>query len=323
MKRVIIDTDGGADDAMALLLALRSPELQVEAITTVCGNVEVEQATRNVLLTLEVLGGRPHPPVLQGASSPFVQPLRTARDVHGDDGLGNVREGRNADGTPRYPEPQRHRADAWADDFILELVNSHPGEISIITLGPLTNIAHAAELDLEGIRKAKEIIIMGGAFETYGNISLSAEFNIAVDPEAAQSVFALGLPITVAPLDVTHQVLLKKSMLDPYLRGAASPVAQFIADCTETVMAVHAERYGEHGCFMHDPLAVALACDEALTQTVAAHVTIETSGDYTSGQTIADLRPRRTQTQPPNAQVCVSVDAERFFRMFTARLLEG
>lgn len=341
MKRVLIDTDGGTDDAMALLLALRSPELRVEAITTVCGNVEVEAATRNVLMTLEVLQGVPQkrsellPPVAIGASSPLARPLRTAVEVHGSDGLGNVSSLRETDGSLRYPEPRLGAISAPADEVILDIVAGNPGELCIITLGPLTNLAHAAERDASSLRKAKELIIMGGAFETDGNVTSTAEFNIHVDPEAARAVLALGIPTTIVGLDVTNHVVMTRVQLAPFLNYTAdgkpaSPLARFIADATEAVMAFQAERDGTHGCKMHDPLAVAVACDPNLTQTVETRVTVETTAEGAAGQTIADLRPsigsgraKRRSHQPCNAKVCVAVHAEGFFRMFTERVLQG
>lgn len=334
MKRVIIDTDGGADDAMALLLALRSPELCVEAITTVCGNVAVEQATSNVLRTLRLLGEGPHPPVAQGAGAPLVQPLRTAQEVHGRDGLGNATLRRGADGEPLYPPLRRPLLKQRGDELILHLVRANPGEISLITLGPLTNLAHAAERDAGGMRQAKDLFIMGGAFETYGNVTLTAEFNMRVDPEAARTVLELGIPTTFVPLDVTNRVVLTPAMLEPYLGVAAGSeaaggrggaLAAFVREITGVVMAYEAERHGQPGCTMHDPLAVAVACVPELARAVETRVLVETKGEYTAGQTIADLRPRRAS--PANAaapaRVCVEVDAARFFAMFEERVLKG
>ena len=181
-RRVIIDTDPGIDDALALILAFRSPELKVEAITTVNGNVPLEDATRNALQILEVLDLPEPPPVACGAARPIVREPLTARHVHGEDGLGDIAGLTNPGGSPRYPRPTLSPVGTSAADLILSLLNESPGEISIIALGPLTNIALALESNPAAFSQVQEVIVMGGAVNGIGNVTETAEFNFYADP---------------------------------------------------------------------------------------------------------------------------------------------
>ena len=200
MQRILIDTDPGVDDAYAILLAMRSPELHVAAITTVCGNVSVEQATQNLSTILGLLDLDEFPIIAQGEAAPLIKPLVTAAHVHGDDGLGNTSRLRNADGSPRYAPANTDLSSMSGVELILEMASRYPDELTVVALGPLTNLAKAIRKDAAKMRQVRKIIVMGGAFEEYGNVTTTAEFNIFVDPHAAQEVFQFGVPIHIARL---------------------------------------------------------------------------------------------------------------------------
>src|SRR5215471_874535 len=213
LRPVAIDTDPGIDDALALMLAMRSPELRVELITTVAGNVSVQMATANVRRMLAVLGPPVWPVVAQGAARPLRRPLHTARTFHGGDGLGGVTALRHADGSPYYPTPEQPIARRQAVQHLLQLVQHYGPDLTVIALGPLTNVARAVQLSPATMRQLGSLVIMGGAIGVPGNASPVAEFNIFVDPHAADVVFRAGLPITLVPLDVTTQVRLTRAFL--------------------------------------------------------------------------------------------------------------
>ena len=208
MQRILIDTDPGVDDAIAILLAMLSPELQIEAITTVCGNVPVTQGTENLLRILEILDLEEFPLIAQGEAQPLVKNLVTAAHVHGEDGLGNVSQLRNTDDNPLYPPANTSISSTSGVDLILETVARYPDELTLVALGPLTNIAKAIRKDAAKMQRLQKIILMGGAFEEYGNVTTTAEFNIFVDPHAAHEVFHFDVPIHIVPLDATHQIIL-------------------------------------------------------------------------------------------------------------------
>jgi inosine-uridine nucleoside N-ribohydrolase len=320
-RHVIIDTDPGVDDALALILALRSPELCVDAITTVSGNVHVDLATQNALTVLGLFPPERRPPVAKGADRPLVRSLSTAAHVHGDDGLGGVTRMRTAAGQPRYPpagatSPLRH-----AVTCLLDLIRRSPGELTLIALGPLTNLAQALRRDAHTFRQLAEVVIMGGAVTVPGNVTPVAEFNIYIDPEAAQVVFASGVPITLIGLDVTERVRLTAEMIDQYIRPASSPLSQFVVDCTgQTIQfSSHVER--PPGMAMHDPLAVGALIGPVLTRIVPLPVKVETKGELTTGMLVADRRPLLADLKAPaNALVALEVDAARFLEMFLHRL---
>jgi len=320
-RRVIIDTDPGVDDALAILLALRSPELEVVAITTVCGNVPVEQATQNLFRVL----GLVKPPagllIGQGAASPLRQPLQTATHVHGSDGLGELDSFRNQDGNPRYPRPKLPRSLPTAEEVWVECLQRYPGEVTLITLGPLTNLALALEADPAQLRQLRSVISMGGAISVPGNVTPAAEFNIFVDPHAAQRVFQSGLPVTLVPLDVTTKVALSRKEIQALAAGGSGPVPRFVADATGQVLS-YAERVEGAPLFhLHDPLAVAVAIDPSLVQTVPLHVEVETEKQAAMGKTMADRQsPLGSQKTSPNLQVALTVDAARALRLFKQRL---
>ena len=317
-RRVILDTDTGVDDALAILLAMRSPELHVEAVTGVCGNTPLDHCMRNIHITLEVLGTLEDTEVARGEDRPLVRELAFAGDIHGDDGLGDLTRLVDSDGVRVYPDPVQPVSPVHAVDLILERAGRHPGELTLVAVGPLTNVARAVMKDPDRMGRLREIIIMGGAFETGGNVSPVAEFNIHADPHAAQIVCDSCIPLVFVPLDVTRQALLDKQMIDRYAdRGCAT--ATFVRDCTARYVAFHRRNRGVNGCFLHDPLAVAVAVREDLVTTVPARVDVETAGDLTTGMTVADLRSNRWGE--PNARVCTALDVQAFTRFFEERVL--
>ncbi len=321
-RRVIIDTDPGIDDALALILALRSPELRVEAVTTVNGNVELEPATRNALRVLEVLDLAEPPIVARGAKQPLVREPLAARHVHGEDGLGDIGELTNANGGPRYPEPTLSPDPASAVEVILGLLRAHPGEISIVALGPLTNIALALEANPAVFARVKEVIVMGGAVNGIGNVTATAEFNFHADPHAASRVMRSGVPITAVGLDVTWRTLLMQTDLEARLEGRSDRVAGFIKDISAKYFEVNLKRRGLLGCPLHDPLTVGVAVDPSFVAVERFYADVETEGRLTSGMLVADRREGiRRGGREPTINAGVDVDAERFVRFFLGRVL--
>ncbi len=326
-SRIILDTDTGVDDALAILLAMRSPELRVEAITGVCGNTSLENCIRNIHLTLNVLDARETPVVARGEERPLVRELAFAGDIHGDDGLGGVTRQVDADGRRVYPDPDQQTSSVHAVELILDLAGRNPGEFILVAVGPLTNVARAVMKDPDRMRGLRKIIIMGGAFEAGGNVSPVAEFNIHADPHAAQIVCDAGIPLVFVPLDATRQAFLDAGTIDRYAAeatagtttGTGSARAAFVRDCTSRYVAFHRRNRGVNGCYLHDPLAVAVAVREDLVTTVPARVDVETAGDLTTGMTVSDLRSDRWGE--PNARVCTAVDVQAFTRLFEERVL--
>ncbi|GIX47576.1 MAG: hypothetical protein KatS3mg131_1787 [Candidatus Tectimicrobiota bacterium] len=314
-RPVAIDTDPGVDDALALMLALRSPELRVELITTVAGNVPVTTATANVLRLLALLAPARWPPVAQGAARPLRYPLHTALDVHGPDGLGGITALRQDDGQPRYPLPSQPRPSRQAVSRLVELVARYRGELTLIALGPLTNIARAIQRAPDTMRTLGQLVIMGGAIGVPGNVTPAAEFNVFVDPHAAEVVLGAGIPTLLVPLDVTRQVRLTHAFLERAGRG--SRLAQAVRDLTRALL-----RREPEGLPLHDPLAVAVALDPSLVCTQVLPLGVETRGQLTRGMTIADRRtPPRRETALPQIRVALDVDAERALALFAARVL--
>ena len=319
MQRILIDTDPGVDDAFAILLAMHSLELQVEAITTVCGNAPVAQATENLLTILGVLDLDVLPLIAQGEAEPLVKPLVTAAHVHGEDGLGNTSQLRNADGSLLYPPVNTEVSSISAVDLILEMVSCYPDELVIVTLGPLTNIAKAIRKDPSKMQQLQKIVVMGGVFEAYGNVTLTAEFNIFVDPHAAHEVFHFGVPVHIAPLDVTHQVILTGERLHAEVDKRERKISNFLKDSTHACMEFYRQHVGFWGFHIHDALPIGMLTHPDYFESVDAYVQVETAGTLTNGMTIADLRQER-QPFNPNAHVCVKVAAEAFLNHFFHRI---
>jgi purine nucleosidase/pyrimidine-specific ribonucleoside hydrolase len=329
-RPILIDTDTGVDDALALIVALRSPEVSVKAITTVAGNVEVEKCTRNVFRILRLLQLGETPIVAQGAKKPLHRPLFSAPEVHGHDGLGNF--------LMRLP-PTAKKNPRGAVDVIIESCRRYAGRLTIVAIGPLTNLARAWKKDRTALRQVGRIVSMGGAFHVPGNTGPVAEFNYFVDPEAAHILLQSGLPITVVPLDVTQQLVLMRKEVEYRAKRRASALASAILLFTRPYMRYHKKAEGFDGAYLHDPIAVAAAIDRRLIQTRGVHVDVETSGSYTRGMTVADfrarvpfkpkayLRPRRMSLwlkppaeKKPSVDIAVKIDRERFLKLFHERL---
>jgi len=321
--RAIIDTDPGVDDVLALLLALRSPELEVKAITTVNGNVALEQATKNAALVLDLLGPEPRPILARGAAQPLGKGFIRARSVHGSDGLGELNRFKNPNGTPRYRFPQLPQDIPDATEVLLDLLGQHPEELTLITLGPLTNLAEALQADKRRVMGLREVVIMGGAIRIPGNVTPGAEFNISVDPYAAQRVFQSGLPIKLIPLDVTERVCLDSTKVKDLAQAMPEPLGTFLNDVTEKAMEYMREVRGKAAILLHDPLAVGVAVDPTIVTATSLHVDVETHDGITRGMTLADLRPIRDDLkQSPNLRAALEVASERFLSFFEERLCQ-
>ncbi|MFQ5897565.1 MAG: nucleoside hydrolase [Candidatus Methylomirabilia bacterium] len=315
---LLIDTDPGIDDALALLLAFASPELSLEAVTTVAGNVPVSRSTLNVFRVMQLVNPSRPPVVAQGAERPLVRPLVSASDVHGEDGLGNLDRFVDPDGQRRYPPPAGRPAPTDGADLILEMAARFAGELLLVALGPLTNLALALQRDPSRLARIRRVVVMGGAVASPGNITAAAEFNFYVDPEAARQLLGAGLPIELVPLDVTRQAVLSRAALENRLLRSPGPVSQFISDFTLEGFAL-GERRGEGGLTLHDPLALAVALDPTLVTFEGVSVDVECEGSLTRGMSVADRRPR-PHPYPPNCRVAVSADAERFLEFFLDRV---
>ena len=306
-RLVILDTDPGIDDAMAILLALRSPALSVLGITTVFGNADIDVATANALRLVELTGRAV--PVARGAASPLVVPKAKAPDfVHGADGLGNI----------GAPPPTGRVIDASAAEFIVATARRHPGEVTLVPVGRLTNLAIALALEPRLPALVKEVILMGGSASAGGNVTPVAEANIWGDPHAADAVFAAPWKVTMVGLDVTQRVLLDDVRLERM--AARDPrVGGFVYRISRFYKRFHEQTGVTGGFYVHDPSAVAYAIDPSLFSTEKARVRVVTEG-IASGQTIAASGPRGSEWEAtrgrPEVNVCRAVDAERLLRLF-------
>lgn len=304
-KRIIIDTDPGVDDAFTFLLALASPEVQLEALTTTQGNVTVEKATRNALSILE-LGRASHIPVVRGSVLPLVQPLRASAHVHGESGIGNA----------QLPFPQATPVQGHAVDYLIERVLAEPGAISIFPIGPMTNIAMAIRKEPAFANAVKELVIMGGAIQEAGNMTPLAEFNIYVDPHAAHIVFHSGIPITLIPLDVTHKCLLKQEHVDRLMK-IKSPVTRFLKDAIDVYLKASIQ-LGYEGCALHDPLTLATIIAPDLLTLKEYYVDVDISGGISMGKTLADIF--NVTKKPANMKVAMDVRGKDFIELFLQRM---
>jgi len=319
-RPVIIDTDPGTDDAMAILLALTSPEVEVRAFTVVGGNVTPAQGLENAL-KLVSLAGRCDIPVAGGAPRPLAQRLITAEFVHGKNGLGDI----------ELP-PSRCKADPrFGPDLIIEMVRANPGQITLVPVGPLTNIALAVLKDPGIVPLVKEVVIMGGSI-TEGNVTAAAEANVYNDPEAAQVVFHAGWKVTMVGLDVTHKTRFRQAQLERLARTHGT-LNDFATKVMGFLVALGA-KFGEDGTPMHDPLAMGVAIDPSLVKTRRMRVDVETRGEFTRGATVGNRNNAVEHNElrgdhyvmtgidrlEPNVDVAVEVDAERFLSFFIDRL---
>ncbi|MEX5729194.1 purine nucleosidase [Rhodovulum iodosum] len=306
-RKIIIDTDPGQDDAVAILLALASPEIEVLGITAVAGNVPLALTQKNARIVCE-LAGRTDIPVFSGCDRPLSRALVTAEHVHGKTGL---------DG-PALPDPEMPLQDAHAVAFIVEtLRRAEAGTVTLCPLGPLTNIATALQQAPEIAPKIAEIVLMGGAYFEVGNITPAAEFNIHVDPEAAAVVFGAGVPLTVMPLDVTHKALVTPER-NAAFRALGNRAGIAVAEMTDFFERFDKAKYGSLGAPLHDPCVTAYLLAPELFTGRHVNVEIETEGRFTAGMTVADWWG--VSGRAPNASFMGDVDADGFFTLLTGRL---
>jgi purine nucleosidase len=327
---VILDVDTGIDDSLALLYACASPEAEIVAVTCVSGNVEARQVAENTLAVLE-LAGRADIDVVLGRGVPLVRELETTPETHGPRGLGYA----------ELPAPRRPLSPQHAVDRIIELARGRPGEITLVTLGPLTNLALAVLREPELPRLLRRWVVMGGSYRSPGNTAPTSEWNVHVDPEAAKVCFAAfadtgpdgTLPLALG-LDVTERAKFTPEHMTALARRAGSapseqrsdgdasvasnPVVRFAADALRFYMEFHSRFDGFYGAFIHDPLAVAAALDPSLVRTEALTVDVEIGGTLTTGETVTDWR--RIWRRPPNVEVAVEADAARFLDRFVDRV---
>lgn len=306
MKKVMIDCDVGVDDALALILAFHSPELDVKAVTGVNGNVPLEQVFENIKKVLSLIQPESMPLIAKGADRPLKGKPIYAHSVHGQDGLGGAKIDRKG------------RKEWWqfyagpADGLITKMARQYPDEVTLIAVGPLTNLALAIQEDPEGMRKLKEIVIMGGAVRTGGNVTPYAEFNIFSDPLAAERVFGSTLSITLVPLDVTHQVSLTAQRMEERVKPIHNDFSKFTIEATGYDSERHQFRNKEL-IHLHDPLAVGVVVDPELVNEERLAIGVETGEGETHGRTFET-------GEGPNIKVCLEVNAKGFLDLFLSRL---
>jgi purine nucleosidase len=304
---IIIDTDPGQDDAVAILLALASPELEVLGITAVAGNVPLALTEKNARKICE-LAGRPDVRVFSGAIRPMLRNLVTAEEVHGKTGL---------DG-PVLPEPAMPLQDQHAVDFLVDTFMSNPaGTVTLCTLGPLTNVALALVREPRIASRIKQIVAMGGGYFEGGNVTPAAEFNIYVDPQAARLVLESGIPITLIPLDCTHQALTTSKRVEAFrsMKNRSGPATAAMLDFFERF---DENKYGTDGGPLHDPCVIAWLLKPELFEGKLVNVSVECESDLTMGMTVMDWW--RVTKRAPNATVLRKVNAEGFFKLLIERI---
>lgn len=299
---VLLDFDPGHDDAIALLLALASPEIELLGVTTTYGNQTLEKTTANAIRVLELVG-RGDVPLAAGAAAPLVRELVVAAHVHGESGL---------DG-PVLPAPQAEPVSDDAVGFMRERVAAHGGPVTLVATGPLTNVARF--LDSHGGESLERIVVMGGSIAE-GNMTPAAEFNVWADPEAAQRVFSSGLDVTMIGLDVTHKAVLGPTVAER-LR-AVGRVGAFVAELNEFFSRYHRQTYGWDGAPIHDAVAVAHVISPRLVETRFRNVEVELESELSRGRTVVDLWNRTERT--PNVHVGVDLDADSFFELLVERI---
>ncbi|MFK0688952.1 nucleoside hydrolase [Mesorhizobium sp. IMUNJ 23033] len=306
-RKIIIDTDPGQDDAVAILLALGSAELDIVGISAVAGNVPLNLTEKNARKICE-LAGRPDIKVYAGAIRPLARELVTAEEVHGKTGLNG----------PQLPDPTMTLQDQYAVDFIVEtLINEPSGTITLCALGPLTNVALALIREPRIAPRIKEIVLMGGGFFEGGNVTPTAEFNIYVDPHAADVVFKAGIPIVMMPLDVTHKALTTATRTQAF-RKLGTRVGTATAEMLEFFERFDEEKYGTDGGPLHDPCVIAYLLKPELFKGRNCNVTVETSSELTMGMTVIDWWG--VTKRPQNAMVMRDIDHDAFFALLLERL---
>jgi purine nucleosidase len=305
-KRILLDTDPGIDDACAILLALASPEISLDGLSVVHGNCSLEQATVNALSILE-LAKSGHIPVAKGCELPLVQPSFLAPETHGDTGLGYA----------KLPAPRLRPIVQHGSDFLIDRILASPGEITLVALGPLTNLALAIRKEPRIVPAVRELIIMGGAIRHEGNTTALAEFNTYVDPHAAHIVYHAGMPTTLVPLDVTYECILTPDDVRRLLK-IDSPITSFLAESTRFYMEFHDEYQSIEGCVINDPLALALVFLPELCTCQELYVDVDISGGISLGKTQADFY--RYGKKPANMKVALGVRAREFMELFLERM---
>jgi inosine-uridine nucleoside N-ribohydrolase len=304
VSAIIHDCDPGHDDAIALLLALASPEVELLGVTTVAGNHTLARTTANAIRVLDHLG-RTRVPVAAGADRPLVRAPHVAREVHGESGL---------DG-PQLPPPAREPEPTHAIDWIAQALRGRADPVTLVATGPLTNIALLLAHHPELAPRIERVVLMGGAIGL-GNVTPAAEFNVWADPEAAQRVLSSGLDVTMVGLDVTHRALMTPAHADRL--AAAGPAGQLVADLYGFYARFHRERYGWRGAPVHDAVALAHVIDGTLLTTRACGVVVDTGPELSRGRTYVD--PRGAMGWEPNCHVAVEIDAERFLELLIERI---
>ena len=307
-KPIVLDVDPGIDDALAILLAVRSPEVDVRAVTVVFGNVEIDLGVANALKILE-LAGRPDIPVARGAGAPLVSEPLTAKNVHGENGLGNV----------SLPEPRAKPYEGSALRLLAETLERSSEPVTLVPVGPLTNIALFLKAYPELRPKIREIVSMGGTAAGVGTVKPGVSFNILNDPEAAAIVYRSGLPVTMIGLDVTLKTVLTPELMKRFPGGPA-PVARFL----DAVVRFHGEVRDADGLVVHDALAVGAVIDPSFVRAVTLPVDVELRGELTRGQTVVDRRADLTwrENRDVATRVAMDVDAERFLAFLLERLAQ-
>ena len=305
-KKILLDTDPGIDDSLAILLALASPEVSLEGISVVHGNCSLEQAVTNGLSVLE-LAHAADIPLAKGCELPLVQPSLLAPETHGNTGLGYA----------KLPEPETKPIGPHGSDFLVEQIMSHPGEMTLVAIGPLTNLALAIRHEPRIVGALKELVIMGGAIRYEGNTTPLAEFNTFVDPHAAHIVYHAGIPTTLVPLDVTYQCVLLASDVERLLK-IESPIPLFIKAATDFYMEYHDSYQGIQGCVINDPLALALTFAPELCDYQELPVDVDISGGVSLGKTFADFY--NYEKKPANMKVALGVRPRDFIELFLERM---
>ena len=310
-QEVILDMDPGVDDALAIILAMRSPELNVLGLTTVSGNVPVELGTQNALKLLELVG-RPDVPVFEGASRPIEGEPAYAYHVHGESGLGDA----------ELPPPSvASRGDAVT--YLLDSIAERGEQLTVIATGPLTNLAYVEERQPGILKKVKEIVVMGGAVREAGNTTPTSEFNFHVDPLAARSVVISGARIRLVPLDATRRVLLSGETLSSQAARHPSEVARFCEEACRPALSRGDTQQGPPGIHLHDPLAVGVVIDpDICAREERLSIDIEPRGELTAGQVVVDFRTHAGSSPVSSSEVICVIrpDSRRFMELFLSRV---
>ncbi|MFZ9857447.1 MAG: nucleoside hydrolase [Roseiflexaceae bacterium] len=330
MRSVILDTDPGIDDALAILLAIASPEVMLRGVTVTGGNCAMRDGWQNARAVL-AMAQRSDIPVCAGVELPLLRPAFIAAETHGASGLGYARLPDSI-----HPVDNRH-----AVDFLIDTIMAHPGEVTLVPVAPLTNIAMAIRKEPRIVAAVRDVIIMGGAVRVDGNTTSLAEFNFYVDPHAAHIVMQSGMPMTLVPWDITRDVMLYQSHID-LLLNVNSPISQFIADATRFYLEFHQASFGVAGCAINDPVALALAFWPELAQTTAVHIDVEYTSELTMGKSVItyvgdttdaprdtditgfDRQKRvwRSMHRPtPNVRLVTQFDQAQFIARFVERMM--